>query len=61
MRELFYKVLAWFQEEKGQDMVEYALVTAVLGVGIIAGVVLSPLGAAFTAWVGYIAENIVGA
>ena len=55
---LFVRMLAWFHREEGQDLIEYALVTALLSIGIITGVILTPLGTAFQGWVEDIAANI---
>jgi len=59
MREMFYKILAWFREEKGQDMIEYALISALLSLVIVvaaAGV----LEGSFTNWANWVAEQING-
>ena len=53
----FVRLLAWFHREEGQDLIEYALITAVLSVGIITGLVLLGLSDAFQGWV----DNIAGA
>ena len=58
LSKLFVRVLAWFQREEGQDLIEYALVTALISIGIITGVILTPLGTAFQGWVEDIAANI---
>ena len=55
------RVLARFHSEKGQDLIEYALVTALISVGIILTVVLTPLESAFGTWVTNIAADISGA
>lgn len=48
---LLVRVLARFQREEGQDLIEYALITAVISVGIITGLVLLGLTGAFQGWV----------
>ena len=58
LSELLLRVLARFQREEGQDLIEYALITAVISVGIIVGLILTPLGTAFQAWVDGIAAEI---
>jgi len=58
---LFVRVLVWLHREEGQDLIEYALVTALIAVGIIVTIVLSPLKEAFTTWVTNISSNISGA
>lgn len=56
--QLFVRVLAWFHREEGQDLIEYALITAVVSVGIITGLVLAGLSGAFQSWVDNIATAI---
>jgi Flp pilus assembly pilin Flp len=56
---LFVRVLAWLHREEGQDLIEYALVTALIAVGIIVGIILTPMEEAFTGWVEGIADAIV--
>ena len=51
LSQLFVRVLARFQREEGQDLIEYALITAVISVGIITGLVLLGLSGAFQGWV----------
>ncbi len=51
LSELLLRVLARFQREEGQDLIEYALITAVISVGIITGLVLLGLSGAFQGWV----------
>ena len=58
LNELLVRVLAWFHREEGQDLIEYALITAVISVGIIVGLILTPLGEAFQGWVDGIAAEI---
>ena len=58
LSELMLRVMMWFRREEGQDLIEYALVTALIGVGIIVGVILTPLGTAFSGWVSSIAAQI---
>jgi len=58
LKELALRVLAWFEDEKGQDLIEYALVTALISVGIITAVILTDLETAFGTWVGNIATAI---
>jgi Flp pilus assembly pilin Flp len=51
------KLLAWFQSEKGQDMIEYALISALLSLVIVvaaAGV----LEGAFADWAQAVADEI---
>ena len=47
------KLYVWLQDllrnERGQDMVEYALITAVISIAIIVAVI-AILGPAFTTW-----------
>lgn len=61
LNELLVRVLAWFHREKGQDLIEYALVTALIAVGIIVTIILTPLEDAFTEWVENISSEISGA
>jgi Flp pilus assembly pilin Flp len=58
LSKLFVRVLASFHREEGQDLIEYALVTAVISVGIIVGIIFTPLGTAFQTWVDNIAAEI---
>ena len=51
LSQLFVRVLARFQREEGQDMIEYALITAVISVALITGIILTGLGTAFQTWV----------
>ena len=57
----FARVWARFHREEGQDLIECALVTALISVGIIVGVILSPLSSAFDGWVTNISSEISGA
>jgi len=50
--------MTWFHREEGQDLIEYALITAVISVGIITGLVLLGLTGAFQGWVDGIAAAI---
>ena len=54
----FVRVLAWFHREEGQDLIEYALVTALISVGIITGIVMTPLETAFSSWVSSMAAAL---
>ena len=56
---LFVRLLTWFHREEGQDLIEYALITAVISVGLITGLILTGLGEAFQGWVDGIAAAIV--
>jgi len=58
---LFVRLLTWFHREEGQDLIEYALVTALIAVGIIVTIVLTPLEEAFTTWVTNIGAEISAA
>ena len=55
---LFVRLLTCFQREEGQDMIEYALITAVISVALITGIILTGLGTAFQTWVNGIAAAI---
>jgi len=44
------KLLAWFHDEKGQDLIEYALITAALSLGIIVVVTAAGIPGEFTGW-----------
>jgi Flp pilus assembly pilin Flp len=61
LSDLFVRVMVWFHREKGQDLIEYALVTALIAVGIIVTIVLTPLEEAFTTWVENISSEISAA
>jgi len=58
-KRLVIVLLAAFQPEGGQDMVEYALVTAVLSVAIVT-MVAAGLPGVFQEWANYIATAIPG-
>jgi len=58
MRSMFYKILAAFQSEKGQDLVEYAMITTALSIAIIAAIVLGGIPGAFTTWATNIKNEI---
>lgn len=55
---LFVSVLARFQGEEGQDLIEYALISAVLSLGIIAVIVIAGIPGAFEGWAGDIVASI---
>jgi len=57
---LFVRMLAWFHREEGQDLIEYALITALISVAIITGLVVAGLSGAFQDWVDGIAAAING-
>jgi len=57
LSELLLRVLARFQREEGQDLIEYALISAVLSLGIIAVIIVAGIPSAFTGW----ASDIVAA
>ena len=54
------KLLAWFRDEKGQDMIEYALIAAVISIPIVL-VAIGLLTPAFQNWAGDVAGKIGGA
>ena len=58
LSKLFVRVLAWFQGEKGQDLIEYALISAVLSLGIIAIITAAGIPGAFDGWAGRIIDEI---
>jgi Flp pilus assembly pilin Flp len=58
LNELMLRVWAWFHREEGQDLIEYALVTALISVAIITAVALTPLGSAFDTWAQNVADAI---
>lgn len=51
------KLLAWFGDEKGQDLVEYGLITGALSLVIVLAAV-AVLVPAFDTWAGNIASGI---
>jgi len=53
------KLLAWFRDEKGQDMIEYALIAAVISIPIVL-VAVGLLSPAFANWAGDVATKIGG-
>jgi len=54
------KLLAWFRDERGQDMIEYALIAAVISIPIVL-VAVGVLSPAFSNWAGDVAGKIGGA
>jgi len=58
LSELLLRVLARFQREEGQDLIEYALISAVLSLGIIAVIVIAGIPGAFEGWAGEIVDAI---
>ena len=60
LNQLLVRLLTWFHQEEGQDLVEYALITAVIAIPIIIGLVLVGLPGAFQAWVDGVAAAING-
>jgi Flp pilus assembly pilin Flp len=60
MSELFYKILALLHREEGQDMIEYALIAAVISIPIVL-VAVGVLSPAFSNWAGDVAGKIGGA
>jgi len=60
MSELFYKILALLHREEGQDMIEYALIAAVISIPIVL-VAIGLLTPAFQNWAGDVAGKIGGA
>ena len=60
LNQLLARLLTWFHQEEGQDLVEYALITVVISIPIITGLVLAGLPGAFQAWVDGVAAVING-
>lgn len=56
LSKLFVRVLARFQGEEGQDLIEYALITMALSVAIIIAIFAGAIPETFTAW----AQDIAG-
>jgi Flp pilus assembly pilin Flp len=50
LNRLFVRVLAWFRREEGQDLIEYALITAALSLGIIGVIALAGIPGEFEGW-----------
>jgi len=57
LSKLLVRVLAWFQGEEGQDMIEYALIAAVIAIPIVL-VTIGILSPAFSAWANDVADEI---
>jgi len=49
MLKLYIRIMDLLRNERGQDIVEYALITAVVSIAIIVAVMLI-IGPAFTTW-----------
>ena len=60
LNQLLARLLTWFHQEEGQDLVEYALITVVISIPIITGLVLAGLPGAFQAWVDGVAAAMNG-
>jgi Flp pilus assembly pilin Flp len=60
LNQLLVRLVAWFHREEGQDLIEYALITAVISVAIITGLVVLGLTGAFQTWVDGVAAAING-
>jgi Flp pilus assembly pilin Flp len=58
LSKLFVRVLASFHREEGQDLIEYALITAVLSLGIIAVIAVAGIPGAFGGWASDIVAEI---
>lgn len=58
LNELMLRVLAWFQGEEGQDLIEYALISAVLSLGIIAIITAAGIPGAFQGWAGKVVAAV---
>jgi len=56
--QLLARLLAQFHREEGQDLVEYALVAALISVAIAVATLPGPLDEAFGSWVAYVAGAI---
>ena len=53
-------LLARFNREEGQDLVEYAMIVAGLSIAIIAAIVLGGIPGAFTTWATNVKNEILG-
>ena len=58
---MLWKLLAWFHDEKGQDLVEYAMIVAALSIAIIAAIILGGIPDQFETWAGSVADAITPA
>ena len=59
LNELLVRVWTWFHREEGQDMIEYALIAAVISIPIVL-VAVGVLSPAFSNWAGDVATKIGG-
>jgi Flp pilus assembly pilin Flp len=59
LNELMLRVWAWFHREEGQDMIEYALIAAVIAIPIVL-VAVGILDPAFEDWANNVKDKITG-
>ena len=52
------RVWTWFHDEKGQDMIEYALITAGLSLAIMVAIIAGGIPLGFTGWAADIVAEI---
>ena len=57
---MLLKLWVWFHDEKGQDLVEYAMIVAGLSIAIIAAIVLGGIPGAFTTWATNVKNAVLG-
>jgi Flp pilus assembly pilin Flp len=58
LNELVVRVWTWFHDEKGQDMIEYALITAGLSLAIMVAIIAGGIPLGFTGWAADIVAEI---
>ena len=47
---MLWKLWIWFHDEKGQDLIEYALIVTALSIGIIVVITAAGIPGAFSGW-----------
>ena len=50
----------WFRDEKGQDLIEYALIVTALSIAIVVAIAIGGIPGAFETWAGGVADAITG-
>jgi len=57
---MLLKLWVWFRDEKGQDLIEYALIVAGLSLLIMVAIAAGGIPDAFTTWAGNVKDAVLG-